>query len=423
MIGMPYELLISLRYLNAKRKQAFISLISIISIGGVAVGVAALIIVLAVMTGFKNDVRDKILGTMAHIIIQQPGSRPIEAAQYQQQIVRQTQDLDQIRSLAPYVSGQLLLSSEENVAGIKLLGIDPQQTTALAHLEKNLLEGHVSSLQGQYENFDVPGGPQRDGILIGRELARILGVFTGDDVTLVDPMGHLLPTGPAPKLKKLRVVGIFGSGFYEYDAGLAYISLTVAQKFFSMGTAISGVEIRLDDVDHTPQIVRALKQRLGGQYQILDWGDMNQSLFSAINLEKLAMFLILALIVLVAAFNIISTLVMMVMEKQADIAILKSMGATSDSIMYIFMLEGSIIGVIGTILGTLLGVVICWVADAKKLIHLEGGMYHLEYLPFTITILDLAFVIISALVICFVSTIYPARRASKLDPVAAFRYE
>jgi lipoprotein-releasing system permease protein len=278
-------------------------------------------------------------------------------------------------------------------------------------------------LKGNYENLDSPTGPRRDGVIIGWEIARILGIFTGEDVTLVLPAGHVLPTGPAPKLKKFRVVGIFSSGFYEYDIGLAYISLTSAQKFFSIGRSISGLEVRLDNIYQSKFVMQLIEKRLDRAYHIQDWTEMNKSLFSAINLEKLAMFLILALIVLVAAFNIISTLVMMVMEKHSDIATLKSMGATPKSIMKIFMLEGSVIGVIGTAIGTVLGIAVCWIADTYKLINLEGGAYYLDHLPFMLTGLDIVLVVVSALIICFVSTIYPARQASKLDPVAVFRYE
>lgn len=416
---MSYELFISLRYLKAKRKQAFISLISLISIGGVAVGVAALIIVLAVMTGFKNDVRDKILGTMAHILVQHPDGRLEE----HEDLVNSIDQIEHVASVLPYISGQLLISSVDNVSGIKLLGIEPGRKNATAHLENNLTEGHVEFLGHTYQNQETLTGPEREGIIIGWELARLLGVLPGDEVTLVLPMGRLLPTGPVPKLRKFHVVGIFSSGFYEYDSGLAYISLTAAQKFFNMETAISGIEVRLENVDDTRYVVKALKSTLGNEYQIQDWAEMNRSLFSAINLEKLAMFLILALIVLVAAFNIISTLVMMVIEKQSDIAVLKSMGATSKSITKIFMLEGTVIGWIGTIIGTGLGITVCWVADTYQLIRLDGGIYYLDHLPFTMTGTDILLVIVSALVICFVSTIYPARQASKLDPVVVFRYE
>ncbi len=416
---MSYELFVSLRYLQAKRKQAFISLISLISIGGVAVGVAALIIVLAVMTGFKSDMRDKILGTMAHITIQQPTGLTTD---YHDLIAR-IQQLDHISSVAPYVTGQVLVGAGENVTGIKVMGIDPRQADGVRHIERNVIEGHVELLTAQYVNRDSLRGPQRDGVLLGREVARMLGVFTGDDVTMILPQGRMLPIGTIPKLKKFRVVGIVSSGFYEYDAGLAYISLTAAQRFFSMEGNISGIEVRLDNVYQTKPMTAALKRLLGDAYHIQDWTELNQSLFSAINLEKLAMFLILALIVLVAAFNIISTLVMMVMEKHADIATLKSLGATSASIMKIFMLEGSVIGLIGTIIGTGGGVLICWAADTYKWIHLSGGSYYLDYLHFEITAPDIMLVVVLSLVICFVSTIYPARQASVLDPVAVFRYE
>lgn len=416
---MPYELFISIRYLKAKRKQAFISLISLISIGGVAVGVAALIIVLAVMTGFKNDVRDKILGTMAHILIQK-NSGNIERAE---ELMNSFRQLPQIASISPFVSGEVMISAGENSSGVTIHGIDVNRPLALAHLEKNLLEGRIEFLKNKYSNDADPAGPQRDGIILGWELAKILGVFTNDDVTLVSPTGRVLPTGVVPKLKKMRVVGTFSSGFYEYDAGLAYISLTAAQKFFSVGSSVSGIEIRIDDPEQTSLLTLRLKHQLGADYTIRDWAEMNQSLFSAIKLEKLAMFLILALIVLVAAFNIISTLVMMVMEKHADIATLKSMGATSASIMKIFMFEGSVIGVVGTGIGAILGIAVCLIADTYKLIHLDGGMYFLDHLPFTLTVPDVSIVVVSALLTCFLSTIYPARQASKLDPVAVFRYE
>lgn len=417
--AMPYELFISLRYLRAKRKQAFISLISVISVGGVAVGVAALIIVLAIMTGFQNDIRDKILATMAHILIQNPGMTRADADALTQEL----RQLPEIRSFAPYITGQVLLSSEDNVAGVEVMGIDPASPEGVAHLAPYLKEGRIELLSQQFFNENDPAGPKRDGVIVGMELARMLGVFVGDDVTMILPMGRILPTGPVPKLKKLRVVGLISTEYYEYDAGLAYISLTAAQRFFSMGDEITGLEIRLNDVYQTASVTNAVKQRIDARYNVKNWTEMNKSLFSAINLEKFAMSLILALIVVVAAFNIISMLVMMVIEKQGDIATLKCLGATSQSIMKVFMLEGSVIGVVGTIIGTITGVLVCWVADAKKLIPLDGGMYYLDHLPFVISPLDVATIAAAALLICFLSTLYPAQQASKLDPVVVFRYE
>jgi len=416
---MSYELFVSLRYLQAKRKQAFISLISVISIGGVAIGVAALIIVLAVMTGFKNDVRDKILGTMAHILIQKPGLTLADA----QSLLSQLRQMPQVETLLPYVNGQVLLSSQENVASVQMMGVETSPPANIAHLAAHVKEGTIEGLGERHRNYEDPSGPTRDGIVLGIEVARLLGVFAGDEVTVVLPMGRILPTGPVPKLKKMQVIGIISTDFYDYDAGFAYISLNVAQRFFDVGDDISGIEVRLKDVYQTTPVTEELKQQLGSQFTIQDWTDMNKSLFSAINLEKLAMFLILALIVLVAAFNIISMLVMMVIEKQGDIAILKCLGATSQSIMNIFMLEGLIIGLFGTIIGAALGLIVAWAGDTYKLIPLQGGSYYLDHLPFTITISDVIVTIGSALVICFLSTIYPARQASKLDPVVVFRYE
>lgn len=418
---MPYELFIGLQYLKAKRKQAFISLISVISIGGVTVGVAALIVVLAVMTGFKDDMRDKILGVMAHILIQKPGAQ-IASDEFEE-IAAQLRAMQHVTDVSAYVSRQILISSAENVSTITLHGLNPRQETAFARLEQNMVEGSITLIAGRYPNLDNPDGPDRQGIVIGGELARILGVFAGDDVTLIAPTGHVLPTGPIPKVKKFRVVGVFNSGFYEYDVGLAYISLTAAQRFFSIDDMISGIEIRLDDIYRSKKIANMITAQLDPAYRVQDWTESNQSLFSAINLEKLAMFLILALIVLVAAFNIISTLVMMVMEKHGDIAILKSMGATAGSIMKIFMLEGLVIGSIGTAIGTVLGVAICWVSDTYQLIHLDGGTYYLNHLPFTVTLSDLGLVVVASLLICFVSTLYPARQASRLDPITVLRYE
>jgi lipoprotein-releasing system permease protein len=420
---MSYELFISLRYLKAKRKQTFISLISVISVGGVALGVAALIAVLAVMTGVENDVREKILGIMPHVLIQKTESRDISSLELEG-ILAQLDDFPEILTRSPYVAGQIMISAGGNVSGITVYGITPDPDLAPPTLEEaNMPDGSLELLHNKYDNLGTPTGPQRDGIILGGQVARLLGVFPGDDVTLISPTGHMLPTGLAPKLKKFRVVSTFNSGFYPYDGGQAYISLTAAQKFFSMRDSLSGLEVRVRDVFRSKTLAKTLAAALGSEYHIEDWSDMNKSLFSAIGLEKLAMFLIAALITLVAAFNIVSTLVMMVMEKQADIATLKSMGATSSSIMKIFMLEGIVIGIIGTCIGTVLGLVGCWAADTFHLIRLDSGSYFLQYLPFTATRIDVGIVIIASLFICFISTLYPARQASKLDPVVVFRYE
>lgn len=419
---MPYELFISLRYLKAKRKQAFISLISVISIGGVALGVAALIAVLAVMTGVENDVRDKILGIMPHILIQQEASLPI-STRAGQTILENLRAIPDVQAVSPYVSGQILISAGGNVSGITVYGIEPEPALAPPSLQQTMRDGSVDLLRGKYENLDSATGPQRDGIVLGAEIARTLGVFPGDDVMLISLTGYMLPTGLAPKSKKFRVVSVFSSGFYPYDAGQAYISLTAARRFFSMRDNLSGIEVRVHDVYRSRALAKVVAASIGDEYQVQDWSELNKSLFSAIGLEKLAMFLIAALITLVAAFNIVSTLVMMVIEKQSDIATLKSLGATSSGILKIFMLEGVVIGMIGTAIGTLVGIAACWAADTYQWIRLDSGSYFLQYLPFTVTRTDVLIVIAASLLICLLSTIYPARQASKLDPVVIFRYE
>ena len=419
---MSYELFISLRYLKAKRKQAFISLISVISVGGVALGVAALIAVLAVMTGVENDVRDKILGIMPHVLIQKTELRNISSLEGQS-LFEKLDTIAEVQAMSPYISGQILISAGGNASGITVYGIEPEPESAPPTLKNNMQSGSVELLRGKYDNLDSATGPQRDGIVLGAEIARSLGVFPGDDVTLISLTGYMLPTGLAPKLKKFRVISVFNSGFYPYDAGQAYISLTAAQKFFSMRDSLSGIEVRLHDVYRSKTVAKSVIETLGAEYTIQDWSEMNKSLFSAIGLEKLAMFLVAALITLVAAFNIVSTLVMMVIEKQADIATLKSIGATSASIMKIFMLEGIVIGTIGTCIGTAMGIVACWAADTFQWIRLDSGSYFLKYLPFTVTQGDVALVMLASLLICFLSTLYPARQASKLDPVVVFRYE
>jgi lipoprotein-releasing system permease protein len=360
---------------------------------------------------------------MPHILIQKTESRNITSLEIEG-ILSQLNDLPEIFTMSPYVAGQVMISAGGNVSGITVYGVTPDPGLAPPTLgETNMPDGSIKLLHNKYDNLDTPTGPQRNGIILGGQLARLLGVFPGDDVTLISPTGHMLPTGLAPKLKKFRVVSTFNSGFYPYDGGQAYISLTAAQKFFSMHDSLSGLEVRVQDVFRSKTLAKTLGATLRSDYQVQDWSDMNKSLFSAIGLEKLAMFLIAALITLVAAFNIVSTLVMMVMEKQADIATLKSIGATSSSIMKIFMLEGIVIGIIGTCIGTVLGLVGCWAADTFQWIRLDSGSYFLQYLPFTATRIDVGIVIIASLFICFVSTLYPARQASKLDPVVVFRYE
>ncbi|MEW5801862.1 MAG: lipoprotein-releasing ABC transporter permease subunit [bacterium] len=421
---MPYELLIGLRYLRAKRKQTVISVISIISICGVALGVMALIIVLAVMSGFEMDLRDKILGTNSHIVVLEYNGQGIEnGAELMSKILK----IKGVTSCAPFIYGQVMLSSSQSASGLVLRGIDPKEETHVTDLARNIVAGDLHELvapqsQGQGRDEDTPT-PQMAGVALGQELARNLGVFVGDVITAISPVERISPMGLTPKFLRFKVVAIFNSGMYEYDTSLAYVSLRTAQRLFNMKNTVTGIEVKVANIFQAQDISRDIQKALGFPYWTRDWMEMNKNLFSALKLEKFAMFIILVLIILVAAFNIISTLVMMVMEKNKDIAILKSMGATARSILFIFIAEGLIIGLLGTLIGCLGGTFACWIADTYHLIKLQGDVYYISYLPFKMKFLDVFAVCFSSILISFLATMYPAWQASKLDPVVSLRYE
>jgi len=413
MMSLPFELFIALKYLKSKRKQAFVSLITLISVGGVTLGVMALIIVLSVMSGFENDLRNKILGTNAHLVVLKLGEKGMDTPE---EVLEKIKGVRHVVDASPFTLNQVMLTSERNVCGVVLRGIHPGSEGKVTDLAKNLKEGRLSDLNGS--------GPPGDGIILGRELARHLGVPLGDSINVVSPLGGIAtPLGMVPRVKKFRVVGIFEVGMYEYDSSLAYISMPAAQHLFRMGSAVSGVEVKLDDIYRAREVGAEIQRRLGFAYWARDWMEMNRNLFSALKLEKIAMFIILVLIVLVAAFNIIGTLIMMVIEKGRDIGILKSMGATSQSIMVIFMAQGMVIGLVGTILGCILGYGACWALDTYKFIKLPGDVYYIDSLPVLMKAFDFVVVSLSALLISFFATLYPSRQAARLDPVVAIRYE
>ncbi len=409
---MSYELWISLRYLKAKRKQTFISVISVISIAGVALGVMALIIVLAVMSGFEGELRNKILGTNSHIVILRHGKTAIEDYP---KVIEDVLKVEQVAAASPFVYTQAILTSEENVLGVALRGIDPKTEPQVNDLGKNITDGSLAELGGSISG--------QLGIALGEELSRSLGAFYGDTINLVFPSGALTPMGVAPQVRQMRVAAVFTSGMYEYDSGLAYVSLKTAQELFRMGDRITGISVKVTDIYQAEAVARKIQAALGFPFWVRGWMEMNRSLFSALELEKLAMFIILTLIVVVAAFGIISTLTMMVMEKHRDIAILKSMGAASRSIMKVFMLEGIIIGFIGTVLGGVSGTLICWLADKYKIISLRGDIYYMTHLPFKMQPLEVSLIIAASLLISFLATIYPAWQAARQDPAVALRYE
>ncbi|MBN1663376.1 MAG: lipoprotein-releasing ABC transporter permease subunit [Deltaproteobacteria bacterium] len=425
---MPYELLISLRYLRAKRKQVFVSVITLISILGIFLGVAALIIVLAVMNGFENDLRNKILGVNSHIVLMEytGGMRNYD------KVMKDVSAVKDVVASTPFIYSQAMLKNRDNVMGVVLRGISTDTASKVINIGKMrdggmtyLAKENRGGLPLKSEDADLPG------MIVGKELAKHLGLFLFETVSIVSPMGISTPFGVVPRIKKFLVVGIFDSGFYEYDSTLAYISLKDSQEFLNMGDTVTGLEIKVADIYKADTIAKDIERKMGHPYWARHWMEMNKNLFSALRLEKRVMFIILSLIVLVAAFNIISTLIMVVMEKNKDIAILKSMGATSKSIMQIFMFQGLTIGIIGAATGCIAGLLVALNINGISLYVerlfgfkiLPGDVYYLSELPSQVNYGDVSIIVIGTILICFLSTIYPSWRASRLDPAEALRYE
>jgi lipoprotein-releasing system permease protein len=418
---MRYEWFIGLRYLKAKRKQTFISIITIISIVGVMVGVMALIVVLAVMNGFEKTLKEKILGTQAHLVLLKASQ---EGMDHYEEVATKVQKVKGVVSAAPFIFNQVMLSSESNVSGVVIKGIDPDRVGKVTELAHNMKAGRLQDLK-------EVGASNLSGIVLGVELAKHLGISINDSIQVISPLGTMTPMGMMPKMKRFRVVGIFYSGMYEYDNTMAYVSLESAQKFFGMGDRVTGIEIKTNDIYHVKEIGKEIRQELGFPFWTKDWMEMNRNLFSALRLEKITMFIILILIVLVAAFNIISTLIMVVMEKHKDIAILKSMGASSKGILKIFVIEGGVIGIVGTIFGTILGLgaafnlekITGFVENLFGFKILSGDVYYIDKLPSQVNPTDVMMIVITAILISLLATLYPSWRASKLDPAEALRYE
>lgn len=426
----PYELFISRRYLSAKRKQIFVSIITFISIFGIFLGVAALIIVLAVMNGFEEDLRTKILGIKSHIELTTDMTGPMKDYQNVQERIA---NVEGVVASTPFIYSQAMIRNGNGVTGVVIRALDTQSAFKVINLGK-IKEGNIEYLNKipqeispNYKNEKVP----LEGIIIGKEMARNMGIFLYDPITIISPVSIATPMGMVPRMKKFIVVGIFESGFYEYDSTLAYLSLKSCQDFLQMGDTVTGIDIKVNDIYKADSIAKNVQSKLGFPFWAQNWMQMNKNFFSALKLEKRVMFIILSLIVLVAAFNIISALIMIVMEKSKDIAILKSMGATSRSIMKIFIYQGLIIGVIGTTLGCIAGVAIALNIQkvslfVEKIFHfkiLPGDVYYLSELPSKVNYGDVAIIVAGTLLICFLSTIYPSLRASKSDPAEALRYE
>lgn len=410
-MALPYQLFIAFRYLKSRKRHKGISFNTVISTGGVAVGVMALLVVLAVMTGFHEDLQKKILGVSAHVVVLDYRG----ALSGYDSVIAKVKTDKEVLSASPFVLGQVMLSYGGKGQGVYLRGIDISGDRATTDIANHIKEGSLKDLASN-------DGPP--GIIIGRELAARLGVLRGDTVNVLSPSGEIGPLGYLPKVKQFKVVGIFEIGMFEYDSNLAVVALRPAQEFFGLGDSVSGIEVRVNDI-YTAGSTRERIQKLLGSsiYYAKDWMQMNRNLFSALKLEKFAMFVILALIILVASFNIVSTLTMNVLEKEREIAILKAIGATNKGIMAVFILQGFLIGLIGTVIGLTGGYIVSYLINTYQIIKLPPDIYYLSHLPVKMKLQDFLSVSLSAIFISFISTIYPAWQAARLNPVEPLRYE
>jgi lipoprotein-releasing system permease protein len=408
-VTQPFEVHIALRYLFARRKQAFISVISLVSTLGVIVGVMALVLALALMTGMQGELRNRILGATAHLFVGKHGG--ITDYRAESAALR---TVPGVAGAAPAIIGKALISSGRGEAFITLKGIDPELERSVTGIEGAMKSGRLEAVADDPDN-GLPG------IVIGADLARTLGVVEGDEVTVLTPQGNLTPMGVYPRSRRARVVGRFSLGLYEFDAAYGLVSLPLARRMLDR-SEVDVIELRIDDIYRAADVAAAIPAKLGAKYFSQTWAELNRALFQALWLEKMAIAITIGLIVMVAALNIVASLVLLVMEKSPDIAILKTMGAPARSVMLVFMLQGLVIGAVGTAVGASAGCAIATVLDRYQLIRAPMDVYQIAYIPFKIQGLDLAIVVAIAIVICFLATIYPARQAARLDPVDALRF-
>jgi lipoprotein-releasing system permease protein len=411
-----YELLVGLRYTRAKRRNHFISFISAISMAGIALGVAALIVVLSVMNGFQKELRTRILGVASHVQVTGAGNR----LEGWQGVAKAAAQQPRVVAAAPFVNAQGMLAAGQAVRGSVVRGILPEAEEKVAEIGQHMRAGKLDSLKAGEFN-----------IVLGSELARALGVLPGDKVALIAPQGLVTPAGVIPRLKQFTVTGVFEVGMFEYDSGLALVHMEDARKLYQMGDAVSGVRLRLDDLFSARGVARDLMTRLGGDLYATDWTRSHANFFRAVEIEKRVMFIILLLIVAVAAFNIVSTLVMLVTDKQSDIAILRTLGASPASIVQVFMVQGALIGVTGTLAGVVLGLllgfnvdtVVPFVENLLGFKFLAKDIYYISDLPTDVQMGDVLTIGLVSLALSFVATLYPSWRASRVNPAEALRYE
>ncbi len=412
MMKTPYEIFVSLRYLKTKKRYGTISLNTFISIAGVVIGVATSIITLAVMTGFQGYFRDKILSAMPHIVVLEfTGTGMNDEKAVEDKIKK----VPHVTATTPFIYAQSMITTKERMQGVVVRGIDPSTEVKVTDLAKNMIAGTLQDLDRTLKT--------QPGIIIGEDLARKLGVSVGDTVTMVNPLGEETPLGMVPKMRKFQVAGLFDAGMYDYNTGFVYISLRDAQQFFDMPGRVSGVQVRVDEIYNADRISSSIQAAAGYPYYTRNWMEMNKNFFSALLLEKIGMSLILIVIIIVASFNIVGTLTMIVMEKSREIAILKSMGSSAQSIVKIFMFAGLAIGCVGTAIGVVIGYGAVVILTKSDIVSLPKDVYQVSHLPLSTSGLDVLFISLTALGISFLATLYPSWQAARQDPVEVLRYE
>jgi lipoprotein-releasing system permease protein len=412
MMKTPYEIFVSLRYLKTKKRYGTISLNTFISIAGVVIGVATSIITLAVMTGFQGYFRDKILSAMPHIVVLEFTGTGMKDEKAVEEKIKK---VPHVTATTPFIYAQSMITTKERMQGVVVRGIDPSTEVKVTDLAKNMITGTLQDLDRT--------GKTQPGIIIGEDLARKLGVSVGDTVTMVNPLGEETPLGMVPKMRKFQVAGLFDAGMYDYNTGFVYISLRDAQQFFDMPGRVSGVQVRVDEIYNADRISSLIQAAAGYPYYTRNWMEMNKNFFSALLLEKIGMSLILIVIIIVASFNIVGTLTMIVMEKSREIAILKSMGSSAQSIVKIFMFAGLAIGCLGTAIGVVIGYGAVVILTKSDIISLPKDVYQVSHLPLSTSGLDVLFISLTALGISFLATLYPSWQAARQDPVEVLRYE
>jgi lipoprotein-releasing system permease protein len=418
---MRFELFVALRYLKAKRKQTMVSVISAISVLGITAGVMALVIALSLSTGFREDIQGKIVGATSHINLLRLDSTPL--VNYEELLARLAR-VPHVTGSAPAIFNQVFIASASRNQGAVLKGVDPVRERGISDFFSHIVEGDPRALEAAQPATDSEAPLPPENLIVGKEMARAMSVRIGSTLKIFHPLGRLSPFGMTASEKTFRVAAIFESGLWDYDANWAYTAMNPARRLFSFPPGSASVlQFKTDDLEGVEAIADAIREAAGAGYTTTTWIDLNKPLFSALKLEKLALFITIGLIVFVASLNIVTTLIMMVLEKESDIAILTAMGATPKTIQRVFMLQGLVIGLVGTVLGSVLGITSSWVLDKYRLIKLQAEVYSIPYVPFHVRIWDVVLVCCTALLISFLATLYPARSAARLNPVEVLRYE